>query len=544
MCKIKIFGLGGLNENGKNCYVVEVDDDIFVFDAGLKYATGNLLGIDYIIPDFSYLIKNKKRIKGVFITHGHQENMGSVCDLLMQIPTLKIYASKFTKFCLMEDGVNEKNIVEIKAHKKISFGECSIFPIAISHSIPDALMYVLYTKDGSICYTGDFTIDPSMMGSYETDLGKIAYVGKQGVLCLLSESIFSENPGHTSPKHKLIDFFKDVVKHNEKRIIFSVLPDHLYTIAEIFHAVENTHRKVVLMGKKLQNMISYSIQNGYLTIPENTIGDLSNLKDENVIILICDDRANPYASINKIYTGYDKYVSLLNSDTIVFAEPKYDSSEKLFVKMENELAKYGCNVIDIPKKYSVLQHASKEDLMLMIKLVSPTYYMPVKGDYRYMVGNANVASALGISSENIILKQNGDVVEIEDKTLLDKFNHFNVDDIFIDGKSSDDIGDLVIKDREVLAENGIVLISATVSKKDKVLLVGPEIVTRGFIYVKDSKEMIEEIKKICEKVINDNITPKYVDYNLIRTQIREELGKYLYEETECKPMIIAVVQEV
>ena len=298
------------------------------------------------------------------------------------------------------------------------------------------------------------------------------------------------------------------------------------------------------MGKKLQNMINYSIENKYLTVEEGIIGDLSNLKDNNAIVLISDDRANPYANINKIFTGYDKFINLFATDTIVFAEPKYDSSEKLFVKIENELAKYGCNVIDIPKNYSILQHASKEDLMLMIKLVNPTYYMPVKGDYRYMVGNANVASSLGISNENIILKQNGDIVNIDDKVLQDKFEHFNVDDIFIDGKSSDDIGDLVIKDREVLAENGIVLISATVSKKEKVLLVGPEIVTRGFIYVKDSKEMIEEIKKICEKVINDNITPKYVDYNLIRSQIREELGKYLYEETECKPMIIAVVQEV
>ncbi|MGN1379614.1 MAG: ribonuclease J [Bacilli bacterium] len=544
MCKIKIFGLGGLNENGKNCYVVEVNNDIFVFDCGLKYATGNLLGIDYIIPDFSYLEKNKKRIKGVFITHGHQENMGSVADLVEHIPDIKIYATKFTKYTLIEDGVPEKNIIEIKVHKKITFGENSIFPIAISHSVPDAVMYVLYTKDGSICYTGDFTIDPSMMGSYEMDLGKIAYVGKQGVLCLLSESIFSENPGHTSPKHKLIDFFKDVIKHNEKRIIFSVLPDHLYTIEEIFNASANTHRKVVVMGKKLQNIIAYSIENNYLNVENGIIGDLSNLKDENVIILISDDRANPYANINKIFTGYDKFVNLLPTDTIVFAEPKYDSSEKLFVKMENELAKFGCNVIDIPKKYSILQHASKEDLMLMIKLVNPMYYMPVKGDYRYMVGNANVASSLGIPTENIILKQNGDVVNITDKKIEDKFEHINVDDIFIDGKSSDDIGDLVIKDREVLAENGIVLISATVSKKDKVLLVGPEIVTRGFIYVKDSKEMIEEIKKICEKVINDNITPKYVDYNLIRQQIREDLGRYLYEETECKPMIIAVVQEV
>ena len=305
-----------------------------------------------------------------------------------------------------------------------------------------------------------------------------------------------------------------------------------------------SHSSLFINKSGICHFIFYSIENKYLTVEEGIIGDLSNLKDNNAIVLISDDRANPYANINKIFTGYDKFINLFATDTIVFAEPKYDSSEKLFVKIENELAKYGCNVIDIPKNYSILQHASKEDLMLMIKLVNPTYYMPVKGDYRYMVGNANVASSLGISNENIILKQNGDIVNIDDKVLQDKFEHFNVDDIFIDGKSSDDIGDLVIKDREVLAENGIVLISATVSKKEKVLLVGPEIVTRGFIYVKDSKEMIEEIKKICEKVINDNITPKYVDYNLIRSQIREELGKYLYEETECKPMIIAVVQEV
>ena len=544
MSKIKIFGLGGLDENGKNAYVVEIDDDIFVFDCGLKYATGNLLGIDYIIPDFSYLIQNKKRIKGVFITHGHQENMGSVTDLIAGIPNIKIYATKYTKFCLMEDGVSEDNIVEIKAHKKINFGKLSIFPITVSHSCPDAVMYVINTSDGAICYTGDFLIDPAMMGAYESDLGKIAYIGKQGVLALLCESSFAEIPGHTSPKHKLQQFFKDVVKHNEKRIIFSVLPNHLYTIQEIFNSVASSHRKVVVMGKKLQNVINYSIENKYLQVEEGILGDLSNLKDDNAVLLVCDDKAYPYANLNKILNGYDKFINLLPTDTVVFAEPKYDSSEKILVKLENELAKYGCNVIDIPKNYSILQHACQEDLMLMIKLLNPKYYIPVKGEYRYMVGNANVASNLNIPSENILLKQNGDVISIVDKNLEDKLEHIKIDDIFIDGNSSDDIGDLVIKDREILSENGIVLISATVSKKDKVLLVGPEVTTRGFIYIKDSKEMIDEIKKICENVITSNITPNYIDFNLIKNQIRDELGNYLYQETECKPMIIAVVQEV
>ncbi|NMA50364.1 MAG: ribonuclease J [Mollicutes bacterium] len=544
MSKIKIFGLGGLDENGKNCYVIEINDNIFVFDCGLKYATGNLLGIDYIIPDFSYLVKNKKRVKGVFITHGHQENMGSVGDLLAQIPNIKIYATKFTKFCLMEDGVKEENIIEIEPHKKITFDELSIFPISVSHSAPDAVMYVINTSDGAICYTGDFLIDPSMSGAYDSDLGKIAYIGKQGVLCMLCESIFAEKNGHTSPKHKLEPFFKNVIKHNQKRIIFSVLSDHLYTINEIFNSAASTHRKVIIMGKKLQNVINYSVKNKYLVIEENQIGDLSNLKDDNAIILISDDRQSPYANISKILNNYDKYIELLPTDTVVFAEPKYDSSEKLFVKIVNELAKFGCNVVDIPKEYSILQHASKEDLMLMIKLINPKYYIPVKGDYRYMVGNADVASELGIPSENIILKQNGDVITFENRTLVDKIERINVDDIFIDGKSNDDIGDLVIKDREILSENGIVLVSATISKKEKVIIGGPEIITRGFIYVKDSKSMIEEIEKICEGIINNNITPNYVDYNLIKVQIREELGKYLYFETECKPMIIAVIQEV
>ena len=256
LSKIKIFGLGGLSESGKNSYVVEVDNDIFVFDAGIKFASGNLLGIDYIVPDFSYLVKNRKRIKGLFITHGHKENMGAVKDLIEDIPELKIYATNYTKFELIEDGVNEENIVLIKPHKKINFGNISIFPIAVSHSAPDALMFVINTKDGAIAYTGDFIIDPSMSGAYDMDLGKIAYVGKQGVLCLLSESSFAEKSGHTSPKHRLIDFYSSVINHHDKRILFSVLPDHLYTIAEIFEAASNSHRKIVIMGKRLQNVVN------------------------------------------------------------------------------------------------------------------------------------------------------------------------------------------------------------------------------------------------------------------------------------------------
>lgn len=544
MEKIKIMGLGGLDETGKNCYVVEVNQSIFVFDCGLKYSETTMYGIDYIIPDFEYLIKNRQKIKGIFITHGHYENMGASLDLARMIPEVKFYATKYSKFVLMELGVKEESIVEIKPNRKINFGSVSIFPLSVSHSVPDAVMYSLNTSCGAICYTGDFIIDPLMKGAFDSDLGKIAYVGKQGVLCLLCESSFSEHPGHTSPTHRLLSFFADIINKYDSRILFSVLPTHLYTIQDIFEAAKNSHRKIVVMGKRLQNFINFALENGYLNVQDGLLGDLSNIDDANSILLVCDDKMNAYASISKILNGYDKFITLRENDTVVFAEPRYDSNEKILVRLENDLAMAGARIISLPSDKNILHHPSQEDIMLMIKLLNPKYYMPVKGEYRYLVNNANVASSLGIPSENILLKQNGDVVEIEDGVLKEGFEHIKIKQSLIDGKSSDDIGDLVIKDREMLSDNGIVLISATISRSDKVLLVGPEITTKGFIYVKDSKELIAKMKEISTSVIERNIVNGYVEYNQIKTEIRQELSNYLYEQTECKPMIIAVVQEV
>ncbi len=544
MSKIKIMGLGGLSETGKNTYVVEVDNAIFILDCGLKFATENLYGIDYIIPDFEYLVKNKKKIKGLFLTHGHYENMGATNDLVRMIPNLKVYCTKFTKYILETGGLNPNNIIEIEPHKKLNFRDVSIFPISVSHSTPDAVMYVINTRDGAICYTGDFIIDPLMRGAYDMDLGKIAYVGKKGVLALLQESSFSEKSGHTSPNHRLVGVFKEAISHTKNRLMFLVLPTHLYTIQEIFEAAKNTHRKVVVMGKQLQGLIDMAVKEKYLEIQEGLLGDLSNIDDKDAIILMADSKQNPYACISKVLSGYDKFIHLKETDTIVFAEPRYDENEKLLVKIENDLAMHGCEIVSIPKGKTILHHASKEDLMLMIKLLNPKYYMPVKGEYRYMVNNADLASSLGIPDSNILLKQNGDIIEIDNGVLQDNFKNIKVNDVLIDGKSNDDVGDLVIKDRQMLSENGIVLISATISRKTREILVGPEVTTRGFIYIKDSKDMINEIKNISLDVITRNITDRYVEYTKIKTEIREELGKYLYNETECKPMIIAVIQEV
>lgn len=544
MSKIKIFGLGGLNEMGKNTYVIEIDGKIFIMDAGIKYANDSMYGIDYILPNYKYLEDNKERIVGVFLTHAHQENMGGVFDLVEHLPKIRVYATKYTKELLLMNGMKEKNIVDVVANRKIGFKNVSVFPINVSHSVPDAVMYVINTHDGAIVYTGDFLIDPTMNGAYSMDLGKIAYVGKQGVLCLMSESVFSERKGHTSPHHRLTNWFKDTFNHADGRIIVSTLPVHLHTIQEIFDAANNMHKKIVVMGKRLQNIINMAIKNGYLKIKPSILGDLSDIESANSILLVCDDRDRPYATVDKIVNGNDKFINLKPTDTVVFAEPKYDATEKIFVRIQDEIAMMGASVVTIPNTYTILHHASQEDLMIMLNLVSPKYYMPVKGEYRSMVNNANLATELGMKPENILLKQNGDVVEFIDGVLQDKFETIKVDDVLIDGKSSDDVGELVIKDREMLGENGIMLISATLDKQTKRILVGPEVTTRGFIYVKDSYDMIEEIKRIAVNIIENNTTPSYVDYNQIKNEIREELSKYFLSETETKPMIIAVIQEV
>ena len=550
MSKIKIFSLGGLNENGKNMYVVKVDRDIFVFDAGLKYDNDLNLGIDYIIPNFDYLIKNKKNLKGIFLTHGHESNMGAVPDILEALPKVPIYGTKLTleivKNDLTAEQIAKANFKEIRPHVKLEFGKNSIFPISVTHSIPDAVCYVLYTVDGAIVYTGDFVFDSTMMGAYKTDIGKLAYVGKQGVLCLLCESMYAEKEGHTSPNNRVAGFIREVLAKNENRIIATVFPAHFYRIQEIFNEVSNTHRKVVIMGKTLQDTINRAVDEGYLTLDRSRVGTLSDLDNKDTVVLISDEKEKPFANLERIIKGYDKYIKIKDTDTIFITEPSYPGIEKRTAIIMDDIAMLGANAVSLSSKKHLLHHASREDLMLMINLMNPKYYFPVKGEYRNQYANAEIAEELGISKENIILKQNGDVLELVHGNNTNSTEHVDVDEILIDGKSQNDIGNLVLKDREMLGENGIVIISCTLDKQSKKILGGPEILTRGFIYVKESQDLLEETKRISKEVIEASIedATKRVDYSRIKNDVRDILGKFFYNETGAKPMIITVIQEV
>ena len=548
MSKIKIFGLGGLNENGKNMYIVEVDKDIFVFDAGLKIADDKMLGVDYIIPNYDYIKKNIKNVKGIFITHGHDNQKGALTEIVKEIPNIKIYGTKFTleviKDEFMDENLDTSNLVELKPHRKVNFGKNSIFPISLTHTVPDTVGYVLYTPDGAIFYTGNFIFDSTMLGNYKTDIGKLAYVGKQGVLCLLSESLYADRKGYTSPNHRTSSIIREIINRNEGRILYNVYQTQLYRIQELFNEIKKTKRNVVILGKRLESVILKAIDMKYVDFDKKRIKTISHVNDKHIVIIVSDERERAFSNLTRIVRGYDKFINITSDDTVVFASPIEDGMERTATKIFDILSKIGANIIELSKKKYLSYHASSEDLMLMLNLMNPKYYMPVIGEYRHMVANKEVARQVGMSDENIILRLNGEVAYFEDGKLVDNGMKEPVDDILIDGLAAGDVGELVLKDREMLSSNGIVIITATLDKNTKEVLAGPEVLTRGFIYVKENIDLIKEAQKISLNVIKEHTKTNYVDFSKVKLGIRDKVGKYFYEQTECKPMILIVIGEV
>ena len=548
MSKIKIFALGGLNEDGKNMYVVDVDRDIFIFDAGLKYADDKMLGVDYIIPNYDYVKKNKKNIKGIFITHGHYDNMGALTEILKDIPDIPIYGTSFTmeiiKNELLTDNLNVKNLKVIKPHRKIKFGKNSVFPISLTHMVPGNVGYVLNTPDGAIFYTGNFVFDSTMLGAYKTDIGKLAYVGKQGVLCLLSESLYADKKGFTSPHHRTAGAIREILNQSDGRILYNIYQAQLYRIQELFNEIKNTDRNVVIMGKNLESVILKAIDMHYIDFDKKRILTINHVRDDKIVVIISDEREKPFSNLKRIVRGYDKFITITSQDTLIFASPIEDGMERTATKLLDGLAKVGANVVELSKRKYLSHHASSEDLMLMIDLMQPKYYMPVIGEYRHQVANANVAKEVGMDDDHILLKLNGEVACFENGELtLDNIKE-PVDDILIDGLAAGDVGELVLKDRELLSDSGIVIITATIDKETKEILAGPEVLTRGFIFVRDNINLIKDAETIATQVIHDHTKSNYVDFSKVKLGIRDKVGKYFYEQTECKPMILIVIGEV
>ena len=539
---------------------IKAKNDITVLYQIVNNADNNFVMCDALDID------KKGRIKGIFLTHGHDENIGALPDIIGDLNNVPIYGSKYTLDIVKNEfekfKLKQNNLKELKAYTPIEIKGIKVFPVNLSHVTPDNFGYAIYTKDGVIFYASDFEIIYSeeplyggfvceykdgeiALSKYKTDIGKLAYIGKQKVLCLLTESYYAGVPGFTSPKHRISGLIKESLNNSDGRIIFNTLETHLYRIQELFSEVEKTDRKIIIMGKRLKKIIDESQENNYLSFNKDIIGDLNNINDKNVVILIASEKEKPYHNIMRIVNGYDKFIKLTEDDTVFLATPIYENIEKTFYSLIDDISKTGAEVVTLSSKKYLSHHASREDLMTMINLMNPKYYFPIRGEYKNQVQNAEVATLSGIPDENILLKENGDVVTFVKGELKENFDKVPCGEILIDGNSSDDIGEVVLKDREILSNNGIMIISVTLNKKTKEIISGPEILTRGFVYVKDSYELISEIKRISEEIIKQNTNGmKYIEYNKIKNTIRDELSKYLINQTGNKPMIITVMQEI
>lgn len=551
--KIKIMALGGLGETGKNMYVVDVNDKIFILDAGLKYPEEDLLGVDAVIPDFKYLIDNKEKIVGLFLTHAHEEHIGAVPNLLKNL-NIPVYGTRFT-MALVEDALRDdsENIENyqlkiIKNTNVLTFSDVQISFFSTTHSIPDSVGICIHTSDGAIVYTADYTFEQNVDKRYQTSYDQLSDINRRGVLALLSESLSAHNPGHTSGEGRFIYELSEIFSLAPGRIVVSVFSSDLQRIQKIINVANEHNRKIAIIGRKMQRIIDIAVKMGYLKFP--TPGMLLNLKyiDEtndnnlpNMVVLATGERQEPFDALIRMSRKLDRLIHIEATDTIVIASPPIPGTEIKAARTMDIVYRTGAKVITINKEFLPSSHASAEDIKLMINLLKPKYIIPVIGEYRHQYAQAKIAEQMGYDSENIILLDNGMVVEFEQGDLVNISKEIEVDQILVDGLSVGEISNVVLKDRIALSQDGILLAIASLDAKTKKIIAGPEIVSRGFIYVKDNEEIISNVEQILVTSLTD---ASIYDLNKIKNEIKEKISKYLYKETKRKPIIMLIINEL
>lgn len=554
--KIKIFALGGLGENGRNMYVVDVNDKMFVIDAGLKYPGDDLLGVDAVIPDFKYLIENKEKVVGLFLSHGHEDHIGAVPNLLEEL-NIPVYGTRLT-MALVEDFLKDKGIdintyslYKIKSNNVLTFDDVKVSFFNTTHSIPDSVGIAIHTTDGVIVYTSDYTFDQNVDRKYQTEYEALIELSKKGVLALLSESLSADKQGHTSGESRLKYELEEAFLNAPGRIIVSVFSSDLKRIQKIIDLAHEQNRKIAIIGRKMQRIVDLAVKMGYLKFPT---GMLLNLKfiDENndnnlpnLVVLATGERDEPFDALIRMTRRVDRLIHIEKTDMVILATPPVPGTEIKAARTVDILYRSGAKVNVINKSYLPSSHASSEDIKLMTNLLKPKYIIPVIGEYRHLHAHARVAEQMGYDAENIILLDNGMVVEFAQGDLVNITNEISIDQILVDGLSVGEINNVVLKDRVSLSQDGIVLPIVTLDYRTKTIVAGPEVVSRGFIYVKENEEIINTITGIINDTFKEGTTnPRNYDMSKAKNEIREKIGKYLYKETKRKPIIMLVVNEI
>ena len=550
MDKIRICALGGLDENGKNMLMVEVNSEIILIECGIKFPDSDQLGVEFIIPDFTYLIENKHRIKGVFVTHGHDDISRALPYLIKQI-NVPIYTGAMSANVLRDllkaEGLTNFYINKIKRTDNIRVGNIKVRTFAMSHAYPDNFGIAISTSHGYIVYTGEFIIDYDMREpEYQFDINELSEIGKEGVLCLLNESLGAEKEGHTSPFHRISSKLFPIFESSEHRILISCYAQSLFRMREILDLAIRFKKKVYFHGEEASYFLKHMEDLNYYKFPKELVVSERNFDDmqDDIIVLISGRGKNLFRSLQKIAMHEDEKVHFRTTDTIIIASAVVSGTEIEANSMENEVYKEGGQIYSFNSKQIYSLHPSSEDLKMMLYLFKPKYYLPVKGEYRHLIVNANLASKMGYRPDQIIILDNGQFASFENGVLKSVAEHIELEDMMIDGKDNLDVTGVVLKDREILSNEGGMVIGVSVDYKTKKIIGGVDVQTRGLIYLKDADYIIKEIMKITEDTINENVANKVYENIETRIDVKDKVTRYLLKETGKRPMVLPVIIEI
>ncbi|MED3552133.1 ribonuclease J [Cytobacillus praedii] len=547
---IKLMALGGVGEFGKNMYLVEVDGDIFVLDAGLMIPENEMLGIDIVIPDITYLIQNKERVQGIFLTHGHEDHIGALSYILNEID-VPVYGTRLT-LELAKAKVKEQEFkgnpkfIEVNSDTKVECSSAKVSFFHTTHSIPDSVGICIHTPEGSIVYTGDFKFDQAAAKGYKTEIGKMAYIGDEGVLCLLSDSTEAEKPGYTLSESKVIKQVTDAFQRAQGRIIAASFASDIIRIQHIFDAAFESRRKVVIVGRFTQTAVDIALQQGYLHVAEETmvpITEISAYPDDELVILTTGTQGEPIEVLQKMAKQAHKQVNVKTGDTVLLAGTPLRGSEVFIAKTIDMLYRAGASVISGRGTFNTSSHGSQEELKFMINLMKPKFFIPVHGEYRMLKAHAKLALECGLTGDQIFIPEKGEVVEVGDEE-IQPAGRVPAGNVLIDGSGVGDVGNIVLRDRKLLSQDGILLVVVTLNKKEKKISAGPEIISRGFVYVRESEELLVEATKRVRDIVERSISKDSFDWTGIKQDMRDELNQYLFEKTKRRPMILPIIMEV
>lgn len=549
---VRIAFLGGMNEIGKNMTLYEYGGDMFIVDCGLAFPDSDLPGVDLVIPDFTYVENNADKIKGIIVTHGHEDHIGGLAYLLKRV-NIPIYATKLT-IGLIKGKLEEHNLlksaklVEIKPRDNITLGNFNIELIHVNHSIPDAVGLAIRCPAGVIIQTGDFKIDTTPVDGDMIDLPRFAEYGKKGVLALLSDSTNAERPGYTMSEKSVGESFEMLFrKAKGKRIVVATFASNIHRVQQIIDVAKSRSRKVAVIGRSLENLVSVGSELGYLNVPEGVLIDINlirNYPDDKLVIITTGSQGEPMSALTKMAFGEHRKVNLTPNDYVIISATPIPGNEKMVGNVVNELMKRGVDVI-YERMYDVhvSGHACQEELKLMMGLVKPKYFLPVHGEQKHLQRHASLAVAMGISEKNIYIGNIGDRIELSDDGI--KFiNNVTAGAVYVDGIGVGDVGSIVLNDRKHLSKDGIIIVVATIDSAGGNVVSGPDIVSRGFVYVKENEALMNSARDLACRVIDESYDSKYHDWNSVKTKLRDELSKMMYDKTKRSPMILPILMEI